>query len=40
MLFRWREYAQHHHGHATGSSHARHPDPEVIAQGNRATTDE
>ena len=40
MLFRWHEYAQHHHGHASGSSHARHLGPETIAHGNRAVTNE
>jgi len=30
MLFRWPEYAQHRHGHATRSSHAKHLSPETI----------
>jgi len=40
MLFRWRDYAQHRHGDATSASHANHLDPEMIAQGDRASTNE
>src|SRR5215813_2615105 len=31
MLYRWRDYAQHHHSHLTSSSHADHLGPETIA---------
>jgi len=34
MLFRWRDYAQGHHGHGTGSRHAKQLQPETIGQGS------
>jgi hypothetical protein len=36
MLFCWPDYAQHHHGQASTSDHAKHLDPGPIAEGNRA----
>ena len=34
MLFRWRDYSQGHHGHGTGSGHAKRLHPETIGQGS------
>ena len=35
MLLRWRDYAQGHHCHVAGSSHAKHMGPKTIGQGGR-----
>lgn len=37
MLFRWRDYAQHHHSHLTSSSRADHLGPETIALGQSSS---
>ncbi len=37
MLIRWPDYAQHRHGHVTGSSHPDHLGPETIALGQSSS---